>query len=71
MDNKVKCPYCSDEKSIRGEGCCYCDHSGLVQVGDDFMFKTEEEALNHDPEISFIDLEINRKKGRPLNWKPF
>lgn len=40
MDNVVKiCPFCEGE-----EGCCFCDYSGRVKIGDtDCFFKTEQD----------------------------
>lgn len=47
--NKVTCPFCKRfETDKRGEGCCKCDYTGLVPVGENCNFKTEEEALKHD-----------------------
>lgn len=68
---KVKCPFCSNPNEKIGTGCCNCDHTGLVPFGEDHNFKTESEALNHDPEISYLDLKINRMNGYGLNYKPF
>jgi hypothetical protein len=66
------CPFCKhDNIAIRGDGCCYCDHTGLIPVGEGRVLRTVEEALNHDPEISLHDLRINRAKGRPDNYKPW
>lgn len=48
---KAKCPFCN------GDGCCNCDHSGFVQYGEGMIFKTKDEAENHDPTISLHDLE--------------
>lgn len=71
-NKKVPCPFCKpNDKAIRGDGCCNCDHSGLVPYGEDHIFKSEDEALNHDPEISYFDLKDNRAKGLPNNYKPF
>lgn len=47
---KTKCPFCV------GDGCCNCDHSGFVPYGEGMIFKTKEEADNHDPTISLHDL---------------
>lgn len=69
---KIACPFCkhsAEEK--RGEGCCNCDHTGLVPFGEDHIFKSEDEALKHDPEVSYFDLRYNRKQGLPNNFKPF
>lgn len=73
MDSKkVACPFCKPtEDAVRGEGCCNCDHTGRVPIGEYCHFKTEDEALTHDPEVGYIDLRINRQEGRPLNYKPF
>lgn len=69
---KVACPFCKpNETAKRGEGCCNCDHTGMVPIGEFCHFKTEEEALNHDPEIPYLDLDYNRKRGFPLNHKPW
>jgi len=69
---KVACPFCKqNDKSVRGDGCCNCDHTGLVPYGEDHNFKTKDEALNHDPEIPYIDLKFNRLHKLPLNYKPF
>lgn len=69
---KVACPFCKRfPADKRGEGCCNCDHTGLVEVGRNCNFKTEEEALNHDAEISYWDLKYNREHGLPLNYNPF
>jgi hypothetical protein len=69
---KVACPFCKlKPTSTRGEGCCNCDHTGMVPVGEYCHFKNDNEALNHDPELSYVDLEINRKAGVDLNYKPF
>lgn len=69
---RVACPFCKRfEKDKRGEGCCNCDHTGLVEIGENCNFKNSEEAKNHDPEISYFDLRYNRKYELPLNYKPF
>jgi hypothetical protein len=69
---KVPCPFCKPKKeSVRGEGCCNCDHTGRVPIGEAFNFKTEEEAVNHDPQVSYYDLRDNRQHGRDLNYLPF
>ena len=70
--NKVACSFCKRfETDKRGEGCCNCDHTGLVPVGENCNFKTEEEALKHDAKISYWDLKFNREHGLPLNYDPF
>lgn len=69
---KVACPFCkrhTDDKC--GEGCCNCDHTGMVPIGENCNFKTEEEALNHNPGISYWDLKYNREHGLPLTYNPF
>lgn len=69
---RVACPFCKRFKNDkRGEGCCNCDHTGLVEVGEYCDFKTLEEAENHDPEVSYSDLKYNREHGLPLNYQPF
>lgn len=73
MNNtKVACPFCKPSPTaIRGEGCCNCDHSGMVPIGDTFHFKSAQEATTHDPEVSYLDLAYNRRNGLPLNFNPF
>jgi len=69
---KAACPFCKRyETDKRGEGCCNCEHTGLVPIGEAYIFKTEDEATNHDPEISYVDLKYNRTNGLPNNYKPF
>jgi len=69
---KVACPFCKpNDTAKRGEGCCNCDYEGIVPIGETFAFKTEEEAINHNSEISYIDLRINRAQKRDLNYKPW
>lgn len=69
---KVACPFCKPKKeALRGEGCCNCEHTGMVPIGESFEFHTTDEAVNHDPEISYHDLKHNRLSGNPLNYKPF
>lgn len=69
---KVACPFCKrNAEALRGEGCCNCDYTGVVPIGENCNFKTESEAVNHDPEIPYRDLKINRREGRALNYKPF
>ena len=51
---KVMCPFCD------GDGCCNCDHSGHVPIGEGCVFKSVDEARNHDPGISIHDLQIMR-----------
>lgn len=71
MKNKVACPFCKrNQHSLRGEGCCNCDHTGFVPFGESHNFKTENEAINHDPEISYYDLKYNRLNNLPINYKP-
>jgi hypothetical protein len=68
----VACPFCKRfETDSRGEGCCNCDHTGLVPIGENFNFKNEKEALQHDAGISYYDLKFNREHGLPLNYDPF
>lgn len=70
--DKVACPFCkSSETDKQGEGCCNCDYTGLVPVGENCNFKTVEEALNHNPGLSYWDLKYNREYGLPLNYDPF
>lgn len=69
---KIACPFCKpNNESKRGEGCCNCDHTGLVPIGEAYHFKTQHEAINHDPEVSYVDLKFNRENGLPLNRDPF
>ncbi len=36
----TQCPFCDGDI----EGCCFCDHSGRIKVGeDDAFFKTMDE----------------------------
>jgi hypothetical protein len=58
---KAPCPFCKENKfSIRGEGCCNCEHTGLVPYGEAFIFRNEAEAINHDPGTSYFDLHYER-----------
>lgn len=34
------CPFCDKE------GCCFCDHSGVVKIGFGEAFETEEQFRN-------------------------
>lgn len=69
---KIACPFCKPTQDAkRGEGCCNCDHTGMVPVGETCHFKTEVEAITHDPEVGYRDLAYNRRNGLPLNFKPF
>lgn len=69
---KVGCPFCKRfTEDIKGEGCCNCDHTGLVPIGENCNFKTEEEALFHNPEVGYIDMKYNRENGLPLTYSPF
>jgi len=69
---KAACPFCkAKETDIRGEGCCNCDHSGMVPIGEAYIFKNAEQAKNHNPEIGYIDLLYNRQHGMPDNYQPF
>lgn len=66
------CPFCrASDNSIRGEGCCNCEYSGLVPIGQSFNFKTEEEAKTFKGDISYRDIKDNRINGRPFDYNPF
>lgn len=66
---KVACPFCKQkEDSKRGDGCCNCEHTGMVPFGEDCHFKTEEEAINHDPEVSYWDLKYRRLNNIPFDF---
>lgn len=63
-NKKVACPFCKRTMADkRGEGCCNCDHTGLVPIGENCNFQTEEEALNHNPEESYWDLKYKKLNG--------
>lgn len=69
---KAICPFCKSKHNLlRGEGCCYCEYTGLIPVGEGKVLRTVEEAQNHDPEVSLLDVQLNRSNGRPDNYKPF
>ena len=71
-NTKAACPFCKpNDKAIRGEGCCNCEHTGLVPIGEAHIFKTTEEAINHDPEVSYADIKYNLQNGLPKTYKPF
>ena len=69
---KTICPFCkSKHNSLRGDGCCYCEYTGLISYGDGLRLRTKEESENHNPEVSLFDLERNRASNRDPNFKPF
>lgn len=69
---KAICPFCKSKHSTwKGEGCCYCEYTGLIPIGEGKVLRTVQEAENHDPEISLHDVMNNRISGRPDNYKPF
>lgn len=35
----VDCPFCEGEI----DGCCFCDHTGKVKVGENYFFNTISE----------------------------
>lgn len=67
---KAPCPFCKseDHPNMRGSGCCNCEYEGRVPVGEDYHFKTADEALNHDPGVSYRDMKDNRSAGRQSNF---
>lgn len=68
----VICPFCKSKHSvIKGDGCCYCEYTGMVAVGEDCKFKTAEDAENHDPEVSLVDRQLNIDAGKDPNFKPW
>lgn len=36
MRKRVTCPFCE------GDGCCFCDHEGMIYVGPNEIIKSEE-----------------------------
>ena len=38
----AKCPFCEGDLN----GCCFCDHSGRIYVGEDYLFKNEQHIKN-------------------------
>lgn len=36
---KTNCPFCEGDK----EGCCFCDHTGRIDIGEGQRFKNESE----------------------------
>lgn len=34
------CPFCGGDI----DGCCFCDHTGKIEVGDGFLFNSEADV---------------------------
>lgn len=49
MRKVVKCPFCEGDIN----GCCFCDHSGRIYVGEGELFKTEQQ-VNESLGIKFL-----------------
>jgi hypothetical protein len=40
MNREVtQCPFCEGDE----DGCCFCDHSGRVYIGEGYVFQTMED----------------------------
>lgn len=39
---KTACPFCEGDK----DGCCFCDHTGQVEIGEGQVFKNEQQMKN-------------------------
>lgn len=60
---KTECPFCE------GNGCCYCEYTGKVLVGDGCLFQTIEAAKNHNPEESGFDYEVRTNRRNIVTGK--
>lgn len=61
MSRKViDCPFCEGDIS----GCCFCDHSGKIYVGEGEFFKTEEQTKS----LGVTFLKENDKDGGTEMW---
>lgn len=36
MARNATCPFCE------GDGCCFCDHEGMIKIGPNELIKSEE-----------------------------
>ena len=46
---KTNCPFCEGDK----DGCCFCDHTGRIDIGEGQRFKNESE-IKEDVLIELI-----------------
>lgn len=60
----VACLFCKpDDQAFRGDGCCFCDYSGLIPFEENQRFLDPNMPNNEQPypHYSDIDLEVGRK----------
>lgn len=58
--SKTKCPFCEGDRG----GCCFCDHTGWVDVGEGHIFK-DETAIHNSIGVKFLK-EYDERSGTEL-----
>ena len=54
------CPFCNGDI----DGCCFCDHSGKIYIGDEYVFKNEDDLKPFQKEyVAESDLRTLYEKG--------
>lgn len=59
----VACPFCTSvNRALRGDGCCFCDHTGMIpEVEHRRILDDDAENDEEYPFLSDIDLKAGRQ----------
>lgn len=60
---KTNCPFC--EGNV--DGCCFCDHTGKIDIGDGYRFSNETE-IQQSKGVAFLKAQDKASNGDIEMW---